>query len=177
MADSTPLHDVLSSLLARAQQGAIAASQQFPDQPAIAAAQAAVQAGRVDLFERALARPLAQVVEGVLHQELMHNYRAQFLFQHSRFVEQHLRAVIEKVEGRACCADKTRTVLRALAGHLVHGTPIAFDYAQEYTFHLPTTVLREHTDVVAFFDALVELYYGKPAPYLAWQASLPPGAR
>jgi hypothetical protein len=174
MTKPSPIESVLHGLLAGAQHAAVTSAQQFGDQAAITAAREAARETKVDAFERALTRPLRQVVEGVLHQELPRNHRAQFLFQHSQFVAGHVRAIVEKADGQACCADRTRTIVRALARHLAHGTPIAFDYTQEYTFHLPGTVLREHADIVTLFDALLELYHGNAAPYLTWLATLPP---
>jgi multidrug efflux pump subunit AcrA (membrane-fusion protein) len=172
MSEQNPMEAVIESLLAGVRREQVAAADAFADQAAVAAAVAAIQACKLADFDRALVRPMDRVVSGVLSKELHGNYRAQFLFSKHQFVETHFRRLVEEIDGMACCADRTRTILRALANHLVHQKPIVFNYAQEYTFHLPVRVFRTELDIVSFFDALLELYYGKAEAFIAIQANL-----
>lgn len=94
--------------------------------------------------------------------------RLRFLLVHWDFVRNHVQTLVEGFEGGACCADKTRTILRTLANHLASGAPYRFDRAQQYTFHLPLSVFLEEKETVAFLEALVQLYHGRAVEYIAW---------
>lgn len=172
MVEQNPMAVVIEGLLAGARREQIAAADAFGDQAAVLAAVEAIRAGKLVDFDRALTRPLQQVVDGVLSKELAGNHRAKFLFGNHRFVAAHFRKMVEEIDGMACCADRNRTILRALARHLVAGKPIVFDYTQEYTFHLPVRVFRTESDILAFFDAVFKLYYGTTEPFIAVQATL-----
>lgn len=129
---------------------------------AMKAASEAIRAANPERFYFGLTYPMNQQVDGLFAQEFPEttpDFR--FLFKHSDFVKSHLRGIFEKFEGSACCADKTRTLMRALAVFLRDGKPIAFDYAQEYTFHLPARVLKSHDEIFTFFKAVQRLYYGR----------------
>jgi hypothetical protein len=172
MSEPNPLAAVVEGILAGARREQVVAADAFTDQAAVLAAVEAIRAHKLADFDRALVRPMEAVVSGVLAKELQGNHRAQFLFGKHRFVETQFRAMVEEIDGMACCADRNRTILRALAGHLVAGKPIVFDYTQEYTYHLPVRVFRTETDILAFFDAVRSLYYGNTAPFIAVQAAL-----
>lgn len=107
-----------------------------------------------------------RLVEGLLIKALGANSRARFLFQHADFVQSHVRKLIEGAEGYQCGVDKTRTILRLLARHLIDGDPIAFDYSGEFTYHLPVKTLISEAEVIGYFNALQRLYYGDPVPYI-----------
>lgn len=94
------------------------------------------------------------------------------LFLNYGFFASHIRALVEEVEGSACCADKTRFLLKALARFFAHGQEVSFDRNQPYTFHLPEKVLTSHQEVVDFYNALERLFYGKPDKYLPLYAQL-----
>lgn len=128
----------------------------------------AAHAGDFDKFYFSLQYPVAQVIEGLLAVEFPSDgFEARFLFQNSQFVECHIRGLIEKYEGRGCAADKTHAVMSAILLFLRTGKEIAFDYTQEYTFHLPKKVFKDHQLTMQFFKSLPHLYYGKPDLYLA----------
>lgn len=119
------------------------------------------------VFRLSVSFPLEGAVNGMLKDLLPGaSGKALFLFQHADFVEDHAQWLIAREEGRACCADKSRTVLRALARYLVTGEEARFDFTQEYTYHLPTRVLHTHAQLETFFDAVYRLYYGNPEAYL-----------
>ncbi|MNV99606.1 hypothetical protein D3C71_1949910 [compost metagenome] len=77
-----------------------------------------------------------------------------------------MRNLFVDIEGSSCCADKERTVMRALIKHYHKGGRIEFNYGGEYTYHLPQIVLRDHESLVSYFEALYGLYYGNPKAYM-----------
>lgn len=62
--------------------------------------------------------------------------------------------------------------MRALLRFYTEGREISLDRTQQYTFHLPRTVLCEHAEIVEFFQALRSLYYGLPDSYIACLARM-----
>lgn len=117
-------------------------------------------------FRLYLSYPLEQLVDGVLSEALQGHGDACFLFAHADFVEHHFEYLIVRHEGRPCSADKSRTLLSALARHFACGEDIVFNYAQPYTYHLPKRVFKEHAEIAGFFKAVQSLYYGRPEAYL-----------
>lgn len=105
--------------------------------------------------------PTGRPLQGFLESEMPGNHNAQFLFQHGEFIECHYRNLFERIEGSACCADKSRTIMRGLARFLLDGKEIVFDYTQEYTYHLPKKIFNNHKSIVDFFESIYALYYGK----------------
>lgn len=91
--------------------------------------------------------------------------KIEFLLLNSDFVESHFRRYIEEIEGTACCADKSRTIVASLAKYFTKGKEIEFDYSGEYTYHLPKLVFTHHSEIVDFFDGLHSFYYGNPERY------------
>ena len=100
-------------------------------------------------------------LQGFLESEMPGNHRAQFLFQNGEFIERHYEKLFERIEGVACCADKSRTIMRGLAKFLLDGKEIVFDYNQEYTYHLPKKIFNNHKSIVDFFESIYALYYGQ----------------
>lgn len=96
------------------------------------------------------ATTVEDVVDGEMH----------FLFLRRSFIGQHVREAFVRFEGNPYCADKTRTVMRALDRRLIHGTPIVFDRDSEYTYHLPKAILAGEDDILGFFRALRMLDHG-----------------
>lgn len=160
MVTNEGIKGVLGGLFASISNGNQVSFREVADLPVMQKAYEAVRAGKPERFYYALVYPLSGLVDGLLQQELSGSEDAQFLFKHNRFVENHFRAIIDKFEGHACGADKSRTIL----AHLLHfqktGKEISFDYTQQYTYHLPVKVFRTHEEIVGFFAALRHLYYG-----------------
>lgn len=156
----------LQALLDSAHAQACRAANDFDSCAAVAHARCAVREHRPEEFQHHLVRPLEQLIDGVLAKELSPHSAAAFLYRQADFVEHHLSYLFVRYEGLACSTDKARTVIRALARHFDTEDEIAFDYEQKYTFHLPKTVLRQHSEILAVFKALCSLYHGQPAGYL-----------
>jgi hypothetical protein len=136
----------------------------------------AVRSGDPEDFHTWLLYPLSSAVDGLLYSELG-TEEARFLVKHYRFVESHFERLIVQYEGRACCADKARTILKRLLAFLTTGKEVAFDYNQQYTYHLPRCIFTNHEDIVTFFKGLHNLYYGNPDQYLQALQSLLPKAK
>lgn len=129
----------------------------------------ALKTGRPDIFDIRFNYPVRRVTNGLVQAFLGRNRDLAFLYEKADFVEMHLKRRFDHIEGMPCCADKARTVLRALARHFADeaGRPIQFNYAQEITYHLPQKILRTHDEIITFFNALKGLYYGRFEPYVA----------
>lgn len=165
--DEKAVARVLTGMLAAFDAKNVAAYQEFSQTPAAQEAVQALRKGDFDRFYFALQYPVNQIIEGLLASEFpgeAHDVR--FLFEKSQFVENHIRRLVEKHEGTVCCADKTRSVMRSILRYLTTGKEIAFDYTQEYTFHLPKRVFTEHAVTLQFFKSLQDLYSGNPEPYM-----------
>jgi hypothetical protein len=166
MSASDSIKNVLTGLLASIEQHNHDRYAAITDDPTIREAGEHVRELDVSGFYFKLLYPLSSAIDGLLNNELPGNPKAQFLFKHGNFVENHLCALFEKYEGSACSADKARTVIRRLLRFFTANVEIVFDYTAEYTYHLPKTILTTHAEIVAFFEALHRLYYGNAASYL-----------
>lgn len=157
---------LLSSMLAGIDTENKTAYQMVEHNPTMANANAALLRGDPMAYQQCLLHPISRVIDGMLHNTLPGNYLAQFLFKHPRYVADHFERVITLYEGRSSCADKSKAIVRALGLHYVDGKEIAWDYDQEYTFHLPKHVFKTEQEVLTFYEAIVNLYSGDPSPYL-----------
>jgi hypothetical protein len=120
----------------------------------------------IDEFHLGLVFPFEQFLSGLIRTKISTHKDACFLLIHSSFVENNFEKLIEKIEGRACCADKSRTILSALLRFFKEGIPIQWDYTQKITYHLPEKIFTTHIEIMCFYLALVDLYYGKTDKYL-----------
>ncbi len=121
----------------------------------------------IEEFYFGIIYPYDQFVTGLIKTEISSNNDVSFILKNSQFIECHFRYWIEKKEGSACCADKTRTILKQLIEFYKTGVEISFDYNQEYTFHLPKEVFKTHVSIIQFYEGLKFLYYGNPTKYLS----------
>lgn len=94
------------------------------------------------------------------------------LYVHSDFLEAILSELFTKAEGRACSADKSRTVLRHWAA-LIAGDieAIKWNYEAQYTYHLPKKILTTEDSIEQFFTATLQLLAGKPLPFASFVAN------
>ena len=157
---------VLSGFLAAGEAERQAKYQQWANTPACKSALEAIQKGRLEEFHFHLIYPFKQVVSGLLESSLPGKRCAHFLLTHYDFARSHFRRIIEKRDGFACCADKTRAILSRLLAFYVSGKTIIFDPQEQYTFHHPQNVFTRHEEIVEFFEALYRLHAGDPSEYL-----------
>jgi len=128
----------------------------------------ALNAGQFDTLERQILQPAEDQARAIAAVAFEGPPLLRYLLTNWSFVSNHVRGLVEQYEGAACCADKTRTILRTLAHHWAHGTPYAFNREQKYTFHLPTKVLLTLDDALSFVEALAHMSQGRTGPYLHW---------
>lgn len=160
------LRDVLGSLFAGIEDKNKEGYRRVAEMPEVQEAAASVRRGDLDAFFFSLVYPFENLINGLLAVEFPDSHEAQFLFKHSRFVENHFEQIIRKYEGSACCADKSGAILSYLLAFLRTGKEISFDYTQEYTFHLPKKVFTTHEEITTFFKALQRLHSGSPDSYI-----------
>lgn len=123
--------------------------------------------GQPDAFFHALPSHLDRLLEGFLLTILPENREAHFILSRYSFLNSHFKKIIERREGSSCSADKSRTILSRLLQYYLNGQEVVFDPGEEYTFGHPTVVFTTHREIVEFFEALRNLYYGIPGKYLA----------
>ncbi len=134
-------------------------------QPAVASATNYLQNGQVEEFDLLFSGEIKEVIEAVVA-SVTKKSGAVFLALQYEFVYAHFSKLIEKEEGVPCSDDKVGTIIRALFHHLKNGDAIAFNYEQQYTFHLPKKIFKTQAEIVGFFEGLHRLYYGDPERYL-----------
>lgn len=156
---------VLNAMLESVSMEGAALYAQIYDEPMIAEAREHAQNHDFDRFFLSLGYPVQQMVDAVVEGEFPHNQNAQFLMANARYLENHLDSIFTKFEGSACSHDKTKAVLHHLMNFFMLGKRIEFNYGQQYTYHLPKKVLRDHDSIIAMFDALHYLHYGNPDRY------------
>lgn len=110
-------------------------------------------------FFHAFVNPFDDFIEGMVRTHIGDNNDLVFLYQNSQFVEWHFERLIEKIDGSACCADRSGTIMSALARSFSTGERIEFDYSQEYTFHLPKTVFKTHEEIMDFYAGIKNMFY------------------
>lgn len=168
-ADVTPdaIGQVLQSILASSAADAAASFEAVLCTGPAQVALAALQADQLDRFYYPFVYPMRQAVKGMVRSVHPSDNLAQFIVEHLDFVELQVKRFITDMEGMACCADKTRWVLRSYLRHSRTGTPIVADRAQQYTYHLPTRVLFTQDDIVEFLRAVMRLFYGHIDAFVA----------
>lgn len=167
------LRNVLTALSDFAGDEQRAAFEAVREQPLMQAASEALQEGDPQAYFYAFRYPFEQIEQGLLR-SYSPDAKVGFVFEQYRFIKAHLRTLFETYEGSSCCADKARAVINAWLRFLHTGKPIVWNRQQQYTFHLPGTVLTTHESIQAFFEALTRLYHGRPDLYLAFMQELGP---
>lgn len=120
-----------------------------------------------DFYYKVL-HPFKEFVSGLISHEFSNDSDVKFILLNSSFIERNFKEIIEKIEGMACCADKSRTILKRLFDFYNSDKTkeIEFNYEAEYTYHLPKKVFTTHEDIINFYQALKSLYYGRGEDYL-----------
>jgi hypothetical protein len=160
------MSSIFSSILADENKKAMETLAKHENDPEVLEAFQALLRLDYSKFGQSLLRHHQRISEALVETVLGKNPRLTFLLMHQDFVSRHIRTLFVDLEGSACCADKERTVMRALIRHFHKGVRIEFDYSGEYTFHLPQVVLRDHESVIGYFEGLYNLQYGNPKPYM-----------
>lgn len=150
---------------------------QFSSLPVFQDAVLAVIDHKPEQFDLLINYPMNTVIEGILRRGLEHTPEdnrglVAFLFMQYSFVDNHLTHLYHQYEGVACCADKSRTVIRSAIQSLMTGIEIVFDHGQEFTFHLPKKVAIDHASVMRLLQALYRLHYGRPSDYLKFMLDM-----
>ena len=166
------LSNVLTSIFEAMETESAESFSKVGELPEVIQAVKAVRKGDPDRFFFALQYPFKRIVESLLKRELPNSHEARFIFEHSQFVENQFKTLIVHYEGSGCSSDKSSTVLKSLLRFFVEGKEIAFNYEQEYTFHLPVKVFRTHDEIVTFFKAVQRLHHGQPDLYIAALAQI-----
>jgi len=123
--------------------------------------------GDVESFFYTMIYPYEKFLNGFLSSKIEGiSDKAKWLFLNSEFVEAQLDEIIQVYEGFNCHADKSRTIINALAQFLIKGDRIEWNYDQEFTYHLPKKVFSVHEEIVCFFEALRSLHHGNTEEYL-----------
>lgn len=120
----------------------------------------------ISFYDITVFYPFRKTNEGMLRNFGIHKTETIFLLQHSDFIQDHYERLFIKFEGVACSADKSGTILFKLFEFLEKGTEIYFNEDQQYTYHLPKVIFKDHESIVLFFKALMQLYYGQPENYI-----------
>ena len=117
-------------------------------------------------FHLSVIYPFENFIEAFIKTEISDNFDVQFLMTQSQFIERHFEKMINRKDGFGCCADKSRTIMKRLIQFYTDGTEIVFNYDAEYTFHLPKNVFTTHDEIIEFYTALKQLYYGNHESYV-----------
>lgn len=137
--------------------------------PTVSSAVQLLNAGRWEQFDWDLIDPLEDIATSIIEEKYegkTENGQLVFLLTKQAFIRGHLSRLFQRFEGLACSADKERTVFNAIARWLINGDEIKFNYHGSYTFQLPKRILTTHKDVINYFVAIYNLYYGRSDLYL-----------
>lgn len=123
------------------------------------------------MFNHTLLRPIEEMQEALIR-KFTTDEKVIFLIQNFQFLEEHFVYLIKAKEGFACSADKSSTIMRALARFLITGQEIKWNYDQEYTYGLPKEVFATHEEVIVYFDALHSFHWGNPEKYFTVMSAM-----
>ena len=166
MNDPSQMKDALTSIFDALTKNSAEGFNAVRDVPLIKKAFELAQKGCYEEFFFALQYPFDELVDALVDAAVPHGQEAKFLMKNSQFIEAQFEKIIEKNEGSACCADKSRFIMRSLFNYFTTGKEIELNRAQEYTYHLPKKVFTTHEQIVGFFDGVMRLYYGQYEPYI-----------
>lgn len=119
----------------------------------------------IDEFYFGLIYPFEQFISGLIKIEISKNEDIVFILKYSNFIKSHFENWIKKIEGSACCADKSSVILKSLYSFFKDNKSIEFNYNQEYTYHLPKTIFNTHDKIIDFYKSIKNLKYGHPDLY------------
>lgn len=120
----------------------------------------------VEDFDLKIIHPFKSYVKGLITVEISEDRDVQFILMNYNFIERNFKNLIETIEGSACCADKSRTIVKRLYHYFRDGKQIEFDYSGEYTYHLPKIIFKTHDDIIKFYIGLKDIFYGDYRKYI-----------
>lgn len=162
------LQEVFGDILARANKEEALLLTSIAGHTAIQEARAAAACGDASGYYNAIALRWQRVQRALIVSARPNaSWEEQFLFFHYEFILAHFRGLIERHEGFSCCADKAHEILRRLGHSHRTGEEIRFESTGPYTYRYPTRVFTTHAEILAFYDGLTHLYFGRPERYLA----------
>jgi len=126
----------------------------------------ALQSDNIQMFDyvcRQITSPIDAMILGV---NAKHRANYDFAVKNYRMTERNFCSLFKSIEGSACSADKSRTVMHGLIRFLRTGEEIKFNYDGEYTFHLPKKVFKTHEQIHDFFVALMRIQMGYPVEFI-----------
>ncbi len=91
-----------------------------------------------------------------------------FLLINYDFIVSNLEHFIRMVEGSCCISDKTNFITYSLFNYFKDNKEIEFNFNSDYSYQLPEKVFTTQEEILFFFNAIKELYYGKPNKYLTF---------
>lgn len=157
--------NVINGLLSLGMESRQEIYQSIKNNEVVQTAVDAIKSGEIEDFQYGFLMSMKDAIMAVIEFST-DNTDLQFLCEKADFVEANIEKLFIREEGSTYCADKTRTVIMALAQFFISGEETCFNYKGEYTYHLPKTILKEHDDILSFFQGLKRLYYGEPKEYL-----------
>lgn len=128
-------------------------------------AEVAMDACDTEAFYVAMKYPIDKFMDGFLEAKSSNKYEI-FLYKHSEFIETHFEKAIKLVDGSMCINDKSKTIMVSLAKFFKNNAEIIFNRDQDFTYHLPERIFVTHEEILSYFVALYELYYGNPNEYI-----------
>lgn len=134
-------------------------AQGFEEQSFVASLHKAVEDSDPEVFAMHVDDTITEIPEAVLR-EYGFSPRLVFLFINYNYVESHIDRAFATYEGIPCCSDKSSVIIKSLVRHWINDEPIVFNYDQEYTFHLPKAILRTQEDILTYFKAIEDAFYG-----------------
>lgn len=158
--------DVLSALSASIDGEDLTLYRQLSSNQLLARAESAIDSHRPGRFHLFFRYPINKIENGLLCSKIPRSHEGRFLYSESRFVENHFSNVFAHFEGAACSVDKARWVMSALSHYYRDGKPITLNFDQEYTYHLPVSVLNTEEKIIRFYSALISLHFGNTHEYL-----------
>jgi hypothetical protein len=110
--------------------------------------------------------PFKKYISGLITSEISDNKDVIFILENSQFIEGHFQKMIKTYEDWPCCADKSRTIMKALLNYYKNDEEIVFNYDQQYTYHLPKILFKTHDQIIEFYEGVKGLYFGSLEKYL-----------
>ncbi len=155
------IHNVLNALVGHVEQENIDLYKKLMD------VNAPIQMDTIEGFYFRLLYPHQQFLEGLIKTEIANNDDIVFLYINSDYVQQHFEKRIKELDGWPCCADKSRTIMKALVAFYKDGTEISWNHEAEYTYHLPKNIFITHQEIIDFYVSIRFLFYGNAEKYFA----------